>query len=182
MLCACAKLRAAPAWGALNAAALHGMLWTGQPCTACRLAAVACEVRRRRSLTADTGCAVERPGHRACRGEAAPAVVVEEAPAPGEPMDINTAVHLVLKKALAHDGLCRGLHEACRCVAGEDLDGAARSGLGCQAARHVLFVSLCSLPCAWISCCLRQHGRGRRATRSMTTMPYGCSRTHTQVH
>ncbi|KAG2426624.1 hypothetical protein HXX76_012938 [Chlamydomonas incerta] len=48
-------------------------------------------------------------------GEAAP-VVVEEAAAPGEPMDINTAVQMVLKKALAHDGLCRGLHEACRAI------------------------------------------------------------------
>ncbi len=42
-------------------------------------------------------------------------MVVEEAAAPGEPMDINAAVKMVLKKALAHDGLCRGLHEACRC-------------------------------------------------------------------
>ncbi|GIL69758.1 hypothetical protein Vretimale_10225 [Volvox reticuliferus] len=48
-------------------------------------------------------------------GEAAP-VVVEEAPAPGEPMDMNTAVQVVLKKALAHDGLCRGLHEASRAI------------------------------------------------------------------
>lgn len=46
------------------------------------------------------------------------AVVAEVAAAPaiGEPMDINTAVQMVLKKALAHDGLSRGLHEACRCV------------------------------------------------------------------
>jgi small subunit ribosomal protein S12e len=45
-------------------------------------------------------------------------VVVEEvaAPAPGEPMTINTAVQLVLKKALAHDGLSRGLHEAARAI------------------------------------------------------------------
>ncbi|KAF6265610.1 50S ribosomal protein L30e-like protein [Scenedesmus sp. NREL 46B-D3] len=35
---------------------------------------------------------------------------------PGEPMDINTAVRLVMKKALAHDGLARGLHEAARCI------------------------------------------------------------------
>ncbi|GFR41810.1 hypothetical protein Agub_g2580 [Astrephomene gubernaculifera] len=47
-------------------------------------------------------------------GEAAP--VVAEAAAPAEPMDINTAVQMVLKKALAHDGLCRGLHEACRAI------------------------------------------------------------------
>ncbi|GIL78460.1 hypothetical protein Vretimale_17041 [Volvox reticuliferus] len=48
-------------------------------------------------------------------GEAAP-VVVEEAAVPGEPMDMNTAVQMVLKKALAHDGLCRGLHEASRAI------------------------------------------------------------------
>jgi small subunit ribosomal protein S12e len=50
----------------------------------------------------------------AARREAAPVVVEDAAAAPAEPMDINTAVQLVLKKALAHDGLCRGLHEACR--------------------------------------------------------------------
>ncbi|MEW5301140.1 MAG: hypothetical protein WDW36_004019 [Sanguina aurantia] len=46
------------------------------------------------------------------------AVVAEVAAAPaiGEPMDINTAVQMVLKKALAHDGLSRGLHEACRAI------------------------------------------------------------------
>ena len=38
------------------------------------------------------------------------------APAPDEPMDVNTAVQLVLKKALAHDGLARGLHEAARAL------------------------------------------------------------------
>jgi len=43
-------------------------------------------------------------------------VVADAAPAPGEPMDINTAVQNVLKKALAHDGLSRGLHEACRAI------------------------------------------------------------------
>jgi len=43
-------------------------------------------------------------------------VVEAAAPAPGEPMDINTAVQLVLKKALAHDGLSRGLHEAARAI------------------------------------------------------------------
>mmetsp|Transcript_33150 Transcript_33150/g.78634 ORF Transcript_33150/g.78634 Transcript_33150/m.78634 type:complete len:143 (-) Transcript_33150:80-508(-) len=47
-------------------------------------------------------------------GEETP--VAEEAPAPGEPMDVNTAVEVVLKKALAHDGLARGLHEACRAI------------------------------------------------------------------
>jgi small subunit ribosomal protein S12e len=69
-----------------------------------------------------------------CREEVA---VVEEvaevsvAAAPGEPMDVNTAVQLVLKKALAHDGLSRGLHETTRalekgqaqlCILAEDCD------------------------------------------------------------
>lgn len=53
------------------------------------------------------------------------------APAPGEPMDVNSAVKLVLKKALAHDGLCRGLRETTRaiekdsaqlCILAEDCD------------------------------------------------------------
>ena len=44
-------------------------------------------------------------------------VVEEEAvAAPAEPMDVNTAIQVVMKKALAHDGLSRGLHEACRAI------------------------------------------------------------------
>jgi len=38
------------------------------------------------------------------------------APAAGEPMDINKAVWGVLKTALVHDGLARGLREACRAL------------------------------------------------------------------
>ncbi len=46
-------------------------------------------------------------------------------------MDVNSAVKLVLKKALAHDGLCRGLRETTRaiekhqaqlCILAEDCD------------------------------------------------------------
>ena len=63
-------------------------------------------------------------------GSDAPAAA-PAAPAPGEKMDVNTAVAAVLKKALAHDGLSRGLHEAARalerggaqlCVLADDCD------------------------------------------------------------
>ncbi|XP_047313407.1 40S ribosomal protein S12-like [Impatiens glandulifera] len=51
-------------------------------------------------------------------GEDAPAAVVVEAPAPalGEPMDIMTALQLVLRKSLAHGGLSRGLHEGAKVI------------------------------------------------------------------
>ncbi|KAL8056293.1 hypothetical protein ABFX02_04G110300 [Erythranthe guttata] len=48
-----------------------------------------------------------------------PAVVVETpapAPALGEPMDIMTALQLVIKKALAHGGLVKGLHAAAKSI------------------------------------------------------------------
>lgn len=34
----------------------------------------------------------------------------------GGPMDINTAIQEVLKNALIHDGLSRGLHEAAKAL------------------------------------------------------------------
>merc|ERR1711937_1101260 len=45
--------------------------------------------------------------------EAAPEV---EAPAPSEPMDLMSALQMVLKKALAHNQLARGLHEGCKAI------------------------------------------------------------------
>ncbi|KAH7547470.1 hypothetical protein FEM48_Zijuj01G0313500 [Ziziphus jujuba var. spinosa] len=63
--------------------------------------------------------------------EAPVAVEAAAAPALGEPMDIMTALQLVLRKSLAHGGLIRGLHEAAKviekhaaqlCVLAEDCD------------------------------------------------------------
>lgn len=60
------------------------------------------------------------------------------APTLGEPMDIMTALQLVLKKSLAHGGLVRGLHEGAKavekhaaqlCVLAEDCDQADYSKL-----------------------------------------------------
>ena len=49
-------------------------------------------------------------------GEAEEAKPAPAAAAPDEPMDVNTAVQNVLKKALAYDGLARGLHETARAL------------------------------------------------------------------
>lgn len=40
----------------------------------------------------------------------------EAAPALGEPMDLMTALQIVLRKSLAHGGLLRGLHEGAKAV------------------------------------------------------------------
>nr|GEZ61906.1 40S ribosomal protein S12-like [Tanacetum cinerariifolium] len=45
-----------------------------------------------------------------------PVEVAAPAPALGEPMDIMTALQLVLRKSLAHGGLIRGLHEAAKVI------------------------------------------------------------------
>uniref|UniRef100_A0ACD5WCI9 Uncharacterized protein n=1 Tax=Avena sativa TaxID=4498 RepID=A0ACD5WCI9_AVESA len=69
------------------------------------------------------------------REENAPVEVAAPAPAPtpvlGEPMDLMTALQLVMKKSVAHDGLVKGLREAAKaiekhaaqiCVLAEDCD------------------------------------------------------------
>lgn len=54
---------------------------------------------------------------------------------PDEPMDVNTAVQNVLKKALAYDGLARGLHETARAL---DRGEASINPLSCQMAASAL--------------------------------------------
>ncbi|CAN6681393.1 unnamed protein product [Malus baccata var. baccata] len=64
---------------------------------------------------------------------AVPVEPVAVAAALGEPMDLLTALQLVLRKSLAHGGLTRGLHEGAKviekhaaqlCVVAEDCDQA----------------------------------------------------------
>ncbi|KAI3928486.1 hypothetical protein MKW98_024087 [Papaver atlanticum] len=47
---------------------------------------------------------------------ATPVPAETSAPALGEPMDIMTALQLVLKKSVAHDGLSKGLHEGAKVI------------------------------------------------------------------
>jgi len=50
-------------------------------------------------------------------GDDAPAAPVAAVPvAPSGPMDLNTAIQEVLKTALIHDGLARGLHESAKAL------------------------------------------------------------------
>ncbi|XP_010265631.1 PREDICTED: 40S ribosomal protein S12-like [Nelumbo nucifera] len=49
-------------------------------------------------------------------GAAAVETAAPAAPALGEPMDIMTALQLVLKKSLANGGLVRGLHEGAKVI------------------------------------------------------------------
>jgi len=65
------------------------------------------------------------------RDQETPAVVEAPTPVLGEPMDLMTALQLVMKKSGAHDGLVKGLREAAKaiekhaaqlCVLAEDCD------------------------------------------------------------
>jgi small subunit ribosomal protein S12e len=53
-----------------------------------------------------------------CFGRDQEAPVAVEAPTPvlGEPMDLMTALQLVMKKSGAHDGLVKGLREAAKAI------------------------------------------------------------------
>lgn len=65
-------------------------------------------------------------------GEAeAEATPAPAAAAPDEPMDVNTAVQNVLKKALAYDGLARGLHETARALDRGEASSACLQRLFC---------------------------------------------------
>ncbi|KAG5137313.1 hypothetical protein JHK82_022044 [Glycine max] len=91
------------------------------------------------STRSDSLCYFVCAGRRACyslstRKMSGEEVVVAAEPAaaiPGEPMDIMTALQLVLRKSLAYGGLARGLHEGAKviekhaaqlCVLAEDCD------------------------------------------------------------
>lgn len=54
-----------------------------------------------------------------CSGNDTPAEAPAPVAVPTEALDQSQAVEIVLRKALAHDGLARGLREVTRCVTGE---------------------------------------------------------------
>lgn len=59
-------------------------------------------------------------------------------------MDLHTALRLVLKKALAYDGLCRGLHEACRAIEKGQAQLAVLAGNCNEADYKKLIEALCA--------------------------------------
>merc|ERR1712137_379226 len=102
-----------------------------------------------------------------------------EAPAAAEPMDLMTALQLVLKKALAEDGLHRGLREACKaiesrnallCVLAQDCDQADYTKL-IQALCNEVNVHLIRVPQAvqlgeWAGLCkLDSEGTARKVVK-----------------
>jgi len=100
-------------------------------------------------------------------------------PAAEEPMDLMTALQLVLKKALAEDGLHRGLREACKaiesrkallCVLAQDCDQADYTKL-IQALCNEVNVHLIRVPQAvqlgeWAGLCkLDSEGTARKVVK-----------------
>jgi hypothetical protein len=83
------------------------------------------------------------------------------APAPAEALDQTTALKVVMKTALAHDGLARGLHEACRFARSQGLRALKAfpvrvcivcwQGRRCQMSRAVFSSSGDVLEGAWCS-------------------------------
>ncbi|GAQ83951.1 40S ribosomal protein S12 [Klebsormidium nitens] len=113
-------------------------------------------------------------------GEEPATDVLEETPAaaaaPGEPMDIMSALQMVLKKSLAHDGLARGLHEAAKaiekgsaqlCVLAQDCDQPDYKKL-VEALCHEHNVNLLAVPKAkelgeWAGLCkIDSEGKARK--------------------
>jgi len=105
-------------------------------------------------------------------------VAVEE-PAGDEPMDLMSALQIVLKKSLAEDGLHRGLREACKtiesrkallCVLAQDCDQADYTKL-IQALCNEANVHLVRVPSAvslgeWAGLCkLDAEGQARKVVK-----------------
>ncbi|CAI5485006.1 unnamed protein product [Closterium sp. Yama58-4] len=103
-------------------------------------------------------------------------VAAVEVEAPAEAMDTMTALQRVLKKALAHDGLARGLHESAKalekssaqlCVLAQDCDQEDYKKL-VQALCHEHNINLIQVPSAktlgeWAGLCkLDSEGKARK--------------------
>ncbi|CAI5520751.1 unnamed protein product [Closterium sp. Naga37s-1] len=108
--------------------------------------------------------------------EAEVAAVEAVVEAPAEAMDTMTALQRVLKKALAHDGLARGLHESAKalekssaqlCVLAQDCDQEDYKKL-VQALCHEHNINLIQVPSAktlgeWAGLCkLDSEGKARK--------------------